>query len=81
MKYPSGLNDVVYFLKKTLLMIQGSTGGGGLRMITNREAPAKLEASILYFDKKTKNLVAYDEISIGGMGDAYAEIVRKTPNQ
>jgi predicted MPP superfamily phosphohydrolase len=67
--------------KKTLLMIQGSTGGGGLRMITNREVPAKLEANILYFDKNTKKLVAYDEISIGGMGDAYAEIVRKTPNQ
>lgn len=72
--------SITTFPKKTILMVQGSTGGGGLRMITNREIPAKLEASVLYFDKITKKLVAYDEISIGGIGDSYAEIQRKIPN-
>ena len=63
----------------SLLMIQGSTGGGGLRMITNRSTPAKLEATILYFDSNTKTLIAYDEVSMGGLGSISAEINRKIP--
>ena len=63
----------------TLLMLEGSTGGGGLRTVTNRSTPAKLQATILYFDVKSKKLIAYDEISMGGIGSASAEITRKLP--
>ena len=63
----------------TLLMLEGSTGGGGLRTVTNRTTPAQLEASILYYDVTSKKLVAYDEISMGGIGTASAQITRKLP--
>lgn len=62
--------------KDTLLMVEGSTGGAGLRGLES-EKPTPLEADVLYFDKKTKELQAYDEITVGGLGLTQVSIERK----
>ncbi len=51
---------------QTLLLVQGSTGGAGLRGLQG-EHPAPLAMSVLYFDP-TGRLVAYDDIAVGGHG-------------
>jgi predicted MPP superfamily phosphohydrolase len=51
----------------TLLYVEGSTGGAGLRALDNAQ-PTPLEASVLYFSKSTHLLEAYDEITLGGLG-------------
>ena len=51
----------------TLLYIEGSTGGAGLRALDNAQ-PTPLEASVLYFNRTTHLLEAYDEITLGGLG-------------
>jgi hypothetical protein len=50
----------------TLLMVQGSTGGAGLRGLQG-EHPQPLALSVLYFND-AQQLVAYDDISVGGHG-------------
>lgn len=60
---------------KTLLMIEGSTGGAGLRGL-EKEAPTPLEATVLYLDKQTKQLLAFDEVTLGGLGLADVRIQR-----
>ena len=50
----------------TLLMVQGSTGGAGLRGLQG-EYPEPLSMSVLYFDQEQR-LVAYDDITVGGHG-------------
>jgi predicted phosphodiesterase len=50
----------------TLLMVQGSTGGAGLRGLQG-EYPEPLLMSVLYFDEEQR-LVAYDDITVGGHG-------------
>src|SRR5690606_13631213 len=50
----------------SLLMVQGSTGGAGLRGLQG-EHPEPLALSVLYFDEQQR-LVAYDDITIGGHG-------------
>lgn len=62
--------------KDTLLMVEGSTGGAGLRGLEG-EKPTPLEADVLYFDKKTKGLQAYDEVTVGGLGLTEVNIERK----
>jgi len=57
------------------LFIQGSTGGAGLRGVETEE-PTPITCSILYFDKFTKRLQAWDDITIGGLGEAFATINR-----
>jgi predicted MPP superfamily phosphohydrolase len=59
----------------TLLMVQGSTGGAGLRALEH-DKPTPVECSVLYFDRSTRTLQAYDDISIGGLGLASATIDR-----
>jgi predicted phosphodiesterase len=51
---------------RTLLMVQGSTGGAGLRGLEGK-TPMPLALSILYFDK-SRVLQAYDDIRVGGTG-------------
>jgi len=58
------------------LMIQGSTGGAGLRGLETDE-PTPITMSVLYIDRATKRLQAWDEITLGGFGVASAEIQRK----
>ncbi|PRY58343.1 metallophosphoesterase family protein [Glycomyces artemisiae] len=48
----------------TSLMVEGSTGAGGLRHFTS-SSTGKMEMDILYFDPDTKALTAYDSISVG----------------
>jgi predicted phosphodiesterase len=60
---------------ETLVLIEGSTGGAGLRGLQGEE-PHPLSASVLYFDADTKQLVAYDHISVKGFGETGATIER-----
>lgn len=64
----------------TRLMIQGSTGGGGLRAVEG-DKPAKVEASVLYLDSETDKLQAWDEITLGGLGLSTAEVARHLPEE
>jgi predicted phosphodiesterase len=59
----------------TLLMIQGSTGGAGLRALEGEE-PTPVMLSVLYLDEETGALQAYDDITLGGLGTADARISR-----
>lgn len=59
----------------TLLMVQGSTGGAGLRALQG-EFPEPLTCTVLYFDADTGRLHAYDEITLGGLGESEVTIQR-----
>ncbi len=52
--------------ERTLLMVEGSTGGAGLRGLESAK-PLPLALSILYFDED-RRLTAYDDIQVGGTG-------------
>ncbi|MGI5244800.1 metallophosphoesterase family protein [Dactylosporangium sp. CA-139066] len=52
--------------ERTLLMVEGSTGGAGLRGLESTK-PLPLALSILYFDQQ-RHLSAYDDIQVGGTG-------------
>jgi predicted phosphodiesterase len=58
----------------TRLLIEGSTGGAGLRGLEG-EKPRPLEMSILYFDPN-HDLLATDEITVGGTGLAEVTLKR-----
>jgi predicted phosphodiesterase len=64
----------------TLLLVEGSTGGAGLRGLQGDE-PEPLTASVLYFDPETKRLVAYDRLSVAWLEDAGATIQRHIVGQ
>jgi hypothetical protein len=64
----------------TRLRMEGSTGGSGLRAV-EQEHPAPVEASILYFDRDSRRLQAWDEIQLGGLGEATAEVSRHLPEE
>ncbi|GGT46413.1 membrane protein [Streptomyces kurssanovii] len=59
----------------TRLKIEGSTGGGGLRAVQNVK-PEKVRASVLYLDRTTRRMQAWDEITLGGLGLTTAEVSR-----
>ena len=59
----------------TELLVQGSTGGAGLRALET-EDPTPLTFSVLYFDRVTQQLTARDEFTLGGLGAASAEVER-----
>ncbi|MET8575412.1 metallophosphoesterase [Streptomyces sp. NPDC005012] len=59
----------------TRLRIEGSTGGGGLRALEGEE-PDPIEASVLYLDRDSRRLQAWDEIRLGGLGLTTAEVSR-----
>ena len=59
----------------TRIMQQGSTGGAGLRGL-QQEEPTPVAASVLYFDRADGDLLAYDDITLGGLGLASAQIER-----
>jgi predicted phosphodiesterase len=58
----------------TRLMVEGSTGGAGLRGLEKDKA-TPLELSVLYFDEN-HNLKAYDDIQLGGTGESNVEMQR-----
>lgn len=59
----------------TRLFVQGSTGGAGLRALEHPE-PTPVTASVLYFDKETRRLQAWDDITLGGLGQQSVLIQR-----
>ncbi|MDP4509646.1 metallophosphoesterase family protein [Nonomuraea turcica] len=59
----------------TRMLIQGSTGGAGLRALEHAQ-PTPVQASVLYFDKETKRLQAWDDITLGGLGEQSVYIQR-----
>ena len=59
----------------TLLMVEGSTGGAGLRGLQG-EYPEPLTCTVLYLDRGTGELRAYDEITLGGLGETEVTIQR-----
>jgi predicted phosphodiesterase len=59
----------------TRLLVEGSTGGAGLRVLRGEE-PEALTATVLYFDPDTRRVVAYDRITVRGLGESGARIVR-----
>ncbi|WP_030436200.1 metallophosphoesterase family protein [Actinoplanes subtropicus] len=58
----------------TRLMVEGSTGGAGLRGL-EKEKPTPLTLSVLYFDEKHQ-LKAYDDIQLGGTGESNVTMQR-----
>ncbi|GAA2510823.1 metallophosphoesterase [Streptomyces gobitricini] len=64
----------------TRLKIEGSTGGGGLRAL-EKDEPEKVHASVLYLDRETRRLQAWDEITLGGLGLTTAEVSRHVPEE
>ncbi|GID25644.1 metallophosphoesterase family protein [Paractinoplanes brasiliensis] len=58
----------------TRLMVEGSTGGAGLRGL-EKEEPTPLSLSVLYFDEN-RQLKAYDDIRLGGTGQSNVEMQR-----
>jgi hypothetical protein len=56
------------------MMVEGSTGGAGLRGLEGEE-PTPLSLSVLYFDE-THKLKAYDDIQLGGTGESNVEMQR-----
>jgi hypothetical protein len=71
----------VTFAQRTLLMVQGSTGGAGLRGLESK-TPLPLALSVLYFDQK-HTLKAYDDIQVGGTGQTEVNLQRHVvrPNE
>lgn len=57
-----------------LLLQEGTTGGGGLRALQG-DAPQDLTATVLYLDQLDR-LVAYDRITVQGLGQTGARIER-----
>ncbi|MFJ8793383.1 metallophosphoesterase [Streptomyces sp. NPDC102462] len=64
----------------TRLRVEGSTGGSGLRAVEGRY-PDPIQASILYFDRDSRRLQAWDEIKLGGLGLTTAEVSRHLPEE
>lgn len=62
----------------TIFLQGGSTGGGGLRALTGKK-PAPLDATLVHLDGKTGSLLAWDEISMGGVGLATVQLTRRLP--
>jgi hypothetical protein len=55
--------------------VEGSTGGAGLRGLQG-EYPEPLTCTVLYLDRGTGELRAYDEITLGGLGETEVTIQR-----
>ena len=59
----------------TLLLVQGSTGGAGLRALQG-EHPEPLTCTVIYLDAETGELRGYDDITLGGLGETEVTIER-----
>lgn len=60
----------------TTLLVEGSTGGAGLRALQGDE-PVPLSCSVLYLDADTRRLQAIDRIQVGGVDQADVRIERR----
>ncbi|WP_106402319.1 metallophosphoesterase family protein [Actinocorallia populi] len=59
----------------TRLFVQGSTGGAGLRSLEH-ETPTNIELSLLYFNRETLTLQAWDDFTLGGLGEQSVQVER-----
>jgi hypothetical protein len=59
----------------TTRFTQGSTGAGSLRGLEGEE-PTPVQLSVLYFDRDSRALQAWDDITLGGLGLTSAQIER-----
>jgi len=57
------------------LFQQGSTGASGINALRD-EDPTPITLTVLYFDDRTGELEAWDDITLGGLGLTSAEIER-----
>ncbi len=57
------------------LFQQGSTGASGINALRNEE-PTPITLTVFYFNKVTKKLEAWDDITLGGLGLTSAQIDR-----
>jgi predicted phosphodiesterase len=64
----------------TEVLVEGSTGGAGLRALDTEE-PTPLTFTVLYFDRETQQLKARDEFTLGGLGTTSAEVERIVENR
>jgi predicted phosphodiesterase len=71
---PSAAPSATEAPTQTRLMVEGSTGGAGLRGL-EKEKPTPLALSVLYFDENHQ-LKAYDDIQLGGTGESNIEMQR-----
>lgn len=62
----------------TLELTLGSTGGAGLRSLTE-DAPEPLQMSVLHLDPDDGRLLAVDEITLAGLGLRAVTVERRTP--
>ncbi|HVF76438.1 MAG TPA: metallophosphoesterase [Acidimicrobiales bacterium] len=60
---------------ETRLLVEGSTGGAGLRALEKQESEP-LACSILYFDRNDRSLRAFDRVTVTGLGQSGARIDR-----
>jgi predicted phosphodiesterase len=67
--------DVSTLDEGTRLMVEGSTGGAGLRGLQG-DYPEPLTCTVLYLDAASGRLTGYDEITLGGLGETEVTIVR-----
>ncbi|MBA2769570.1 MAG: metallophosphoesterase [Sporichthyaceae bacterium] len=61
----------------TVQFEQGTTGGSGLRALQRNGKPKSITASVLYIDRETRSLQAWDDITLGGLGVVSATIERR----
>ncbi|QSB06555.1 metallophosphoesterase family protein [Natronoglycomyces albus] len=66
---------IEYMGMGTIGMTEGSTGAAGLRAL-DLSSPMKMQASVLYFDVETGALKAYDNISVGAIGESDISLQR-----
>jgi predicted MPP superfamily phosphohydrolase len=71
--------EISIMKKGTMLYVEGSTGAAGLRVLEHAQ-PTPLEASVLYFNRTTHKLEAYDEITLGGLGLTSVSVERHVVN-
>ncbi|HEX4979699.1 MAG TPA: metallophosphoesterase [Acidimicrobiales bacterium] len=62
-------------LGPTLLLVEGSTGGAGLRGLQGDTA-VPLTATVLHFSRSDRRLLAFDRVSVAGLGGTGARIQR-----
>jgi predicted phosphodiesterase len=61
----------------TWRLVEGSTGGSGLRALMPVDGPAPIQLSVLYLDRDTAELRAWDHLELGGLGLSSAQIERE----
>jgi predicted MPP superfamily phosphohydrolase len=62
------------------LLVQGSTGGAGLRGVQT-DPPVPFALSVIYVDRVTKRLWGVDDVTLGGLGRTDVSVRRRTSLQ